>query len=329
MPAPPLTSADAAEKGIGSPLDDSAEQKNHITDQKPPNFFTRLNTRSTNISFLEERGIQRVPDDARYNHSRIAYLQMSLLWFAINLTASNIALGLLGPLVYDLGFTDSALCSVFGGLLGSAGAAHMSTWGPRSGNRTMVVARYFMRYYPSKLACALNVIILLEHGLIDCLIGGQILSAVSGGGLSVVVGIIIVALISWVVDVFGMKVFYLYERWAGLPQFIVLCILFGVAGSKFDTSIQSVGDAATVNCDRLSFFSPCLSAPVAWAPSAADYFVYYPASTKPWKTFTMTFIGLGLANVMAYLLGVGMVSGTVSDPDWNDAHSISAGALLL
>jgi purine-cytosine permease-like protein len=144
-----------------------------------------------------------------------------------------------------------------------------------------------------------------------------------------VVGIIIVALISWIVAVFGMRKFHLYERWAGLPQFIVLCIPFGVAGSKFDTSIQSIGNAATVNGDRLSFFSLCLSAPVAWAPSAADYFVYYPESTKPWKTFTMTFIGLGLANAMAYLLGAGMASGTFTRPDWNEAYSVSVGALLV
>ena len=193
----------------------------------------------------------------------------------------------------------------------------------------MVVARYFMGYYPSKLACALNVIIMLGYGLIDRLIGVQILSAVSDSSLSVVVGIIIVALISWIVAVFGMRIFHLYERWAGLPQFIVLCILFGVAGSKFDTSIQSIGNAATVDCDRLSFFSLCLSTPVTWAPSAADYFVYYPERTKPWKTFTMTFIGLGLANAMAYLHGVGMASGTFTHPDWNEAYFVSAGALLV
>ena len=45
---------------------------------------------------------------------------------------------MLGPLAYDLGFTDSALCCVFGTLLGSAGAGYMSTFGPESGNRTMV-----------------------------------------------------------------------------------------------------------------------------------------------------------------------------------------------
>lgn len=75
-----------------------------------------------------------------------------------------------------------------------------------------MVARYFMGYYPSKIACLLNMVIMLGYGMIDCLVGGQVLSAVSGGSMSVVVGIIIIAIISWAVVLFGMKVFHIYER---------------------------------------------------------------------------------------------------------------------
>lgn len=331
MSAPPLITADA-EKGItepGNALPESSVRQPPHKDKKSSNFFTRFNDKVIGISFLEERGIQRVPEDARYKPSAMGYLQMALLWFSINVTANNLAVGLLGPLVYGLSFVDSALCAVFGGMLGGAGAAYISAYGPRSGNRTMVIARYFMGYYPSKICCLLNIIIMLGYGLIDCLIGGQILSAVSGGSLTVIVGIIIVALISWVVSVFGMGIFHLYERWAGLPQIIVLLILFGHAGHKFDTSFPSTGNPETINGDRLSFFSLCLSAPVAWAPSAADYYVYYPATTKPWKTFLMTFTGIALSFSIVYLLGVGLASGTFTHPEWEAAYGVSAGALIL
>lgn len=53
---------------------------------------------------------------------------------------------------------------------------------------------------------------MVGYGMIDCVIGGQILSAVSGGSMTIVVGIVIVALISWVVAVFGMSIFHAYER---------------------------------------------------------------------------------------------------------------------
>ena len=135
MSAPPLLTADLAEKGIIEPLNDSpgpVEKGSHESISHPPSFLHVLNAKVLSISFLEERGIQRVPEDERYHPSTMGYVQMALLWFSINLTANNIALGLLGPLVYGLGFTDSALCATFGGLLGSAGAAYMSKRSPIS-----------------------------------------------------------------------------------------------------------------------------------------------------------------------------------------------------
>jgi purine-cytosine permease-like protein len=69
-----------------------------------------------------------------------------------------------------------------------------------------------MGYWPSKICALLNIVIMVGYGMIDCVIGGQILSAVSGGSMTIVVGIVIVALISWVVAVFGMSIFHAYER---------------------------------------------------------------------------------------------------------------------
>jgi purine-cytosine permease-like protein len=73
-----------------------------------------------------------------------------------------------------------------------------------------------MGYWPSKLCAILNIVIMVGYGMIDCLVGGQILSAVSGGSLTIIVGIVIVALISWVVAVFGMAIFHHYERYLTL-----------------------------------------------------------------------------------------------------------------
>jgi purine-cytosine permease-like protein len=76
-----------------------------------------------------------------------------------------------------------------------------------------------MGYYPSRICCLLNMVIMLGYGMIDCVIGGQVLSAVSDGRMTVIVGIIVVAIVSWMVATFGMRVFQAYERYI----FIVLC----------------------------------------------------------------------------------------------------------
>ncbi|KAJ5432658.1 uncharacterized protein N7458_011814 [Penicillium daleae] len=293
------------------------------------NIFSRLNGRLTELEFFESRGIERVPLHERHDAKASDYLQMSLLWFSTNITANNMALGMMGPLIFSLGFVDSALCATFGALLGAAGVAYMGTFGPASGNRTMVIARYFMGYYPSKIACLLNIIIMLGYGMIDCVVGGQVLSAVAGGRMTVVVGIIIIAIVTWVVVLFGMRLFHIYERWAWIPQIIAVFVLVGSAGPKFDTSIASTGSSQTIAGNRLSFFSLCLSASVAWAPAGADFYVYFPPTTLKWKTFLMTFLGVGLSLTFANLMGVGLASGTVTHATWEDAYNTSSGALIL
>lgn len=127
----------------------------------------------------------------------------------------------------------------------------------------------------------------------------------------------------------GSVVNWRMPRWAWIPQLLALFVLVGSAGPKFDTSIVSTGDAATVNGNRLSFFSLCLSSSVAWAPAGADYYVYYPASTQKWKTFTMTALGVGLSLSFANLMGVGLASGTFSQPSWVSALNVSSGALIV
>ena len=103
-----------------------------------PGKFATWNSKIESFAGLEARGIERVLPSERQKASTSAYLQMALLWFSTNVTANNLTLGLLGPLVYELSFLDSALCAVFGSFVGSIGASYMSIWGPQSGNRTMV-----------------------------------------------------------------------------------------------------------------------------------------------------------------------------------------------
>jgi hypothetical protein len=96
------------------------------------------NARFEAFTGLESRGIARVLPSERQPITPSSYLQIALLWISCDLTVNSITLAMLGPLVFELSFKDSALCAVFGVLIGCLGPAYTSTWGPRSGNRTMV-----------------------------------------------------------------------------------------------------------------------------------------------------------------------------------------------
>ena len=103
-----------------------------------PSKLRALNARIEGLSGFEARGITRVLPEERQPPSLWDDIAVALLWFSANISVNNLAVGLFGPLLFGLGFLDSAMCAVFGGLLGSLSTAYMSTWGPQSGNRTMV-----------------------------------------------------------------------------------------------------------------------------------------------------------------------------------------------
>ena len=232
-PEDPISPADVDnEKGIIEEHVATSPPSSSTETSKPP-WFKRWNARIEGLAGFEARGLARVHESERHPPSKMALLQMLLLWFSANLTINNLAVTLTGPLLFGLGFVDCALCAIFGVALGALSTAYMATWGAVSGNRTMVrflfhapfpkldqanplcsevVARFFMGYYPAKIVTLLDIILMEGYATIDCIIGGQVLSAVSGGSMSIAVGIAIVALVEVTLAAFGLKVFHVYER---------------------------------------------------------------------------------------------------------------------
>ncbi|KAF7510758.1 hypothetical protein GJ744_006124 [Endocarpon pusillum] len=100
--------------------------------------FAKWNAKVESLTGLEARGITRVLQEEKHHDGIHGYLQMIALWFTINLSAINIIAGLLGPLVFELGWVDCVCIVIFANALSACGASYMSTFGPESGNRTMV-----------------------------------------------------------------------------------------------------------------------------------------------------------------------------------------------
>ncbi|KAL9584776.1 MAG: hypothetical protein Q9212_001906 [Teloschistes hypoglaucus] len=279
---------------------------------------------------LEARGVQRVLPHECHTLTWRSYLQPFFLWTSINLAAQNVTLGMLGPVVYALSFRDASLCAFFGSLIGAAGVSYVATFGPISGNRTLIFARYTFGWYPSKLLVVLDLIVLLGYSMIDLVIAGQILSAVSAhGSMSVVVGIIVVAIIGWLISTFGISVFHTYQRYAYIPQLVAYSILYGVSSHNYDLTTPSQGNARTVIGNRISFLSLTLAAAITYGGAAGDYFVYYPPSTPPLALFSMSLVGLLCSFTFTYCIGIGLASANPLISAYNTAYEKSQGALIV
>ncbi|RDL32946.1 Uncharacterized protein BP5553_08385 [Venustampulla echinocandica] len=300
-----------------------------IEEPVPTNKFLAWTYRVEHILGFEARGIHRVKEEQQTEKTTLSFSQIVMMWISINAAAQNITLGSIGQSVFGLGFVDAACCSALGGLVGTIPVAYTAGWGPWSGNRTLICARFSMGWWPVKICVLLNLVILLGYSMIDAVVAGQILSAVSpNGSLTVVVGIIITSALAFVVTTFGIKIFHRYERYAWIPQLSVLLILAGTAGSRFDISQPSTVEGTTLAANRLSFFSVCLSAAITYSPGAADFFVYCdPNIATRWKVAAGTMVGLSLSFTLTFVLGAGLSSGMATNPTW-EAAGAGSGALV-
>lgn len=77
-----------------------------------------------------------------------------------------------------------------------------------------------MGYWPSKLACILNIVMQIGWGTIGCIISGQMISAVNGGGLTIAIGCVVSALFNGLIAIFGIVLVHKFERYA-----LSLCVL--------------------------------------------------------------------------------------------------------
>ncbi|KIX98734.1 uncharacterized protein Z520_05195 [Fonsecaea multimorphosa CBS 102226] len=303
----------------------------NVTSVLATNRLQRFANRLDAAVGVEARGIERVDPEARNQKCTLSdYLAVGVMWFSINCTANQLTLGVLGPVAFGLGFVDSVLLCMFGTIFGSLCPGYIAGFGPLSGNRTLVIARYSMGWWPSRICVLLNLVIEVGYGLVNCVVAGLILSAVHGGGMSVIVGIVISALITWVITIFGIRWFHIVERWIAIPAVLVLFVLIGCASPHFNTGSTSKGSGATLAGNRLSYFFLTASGPLGWTPAAADFFVYYPVSTSRPMMCLMTTSGMTLGKLLIEFLGIGLGTGMTTNPQWAAAFSNSGlGALVV
>lgn len=107
---------------------------------------------------VEENGIRPLPVEER---SERRFFNIFTIWFSINsnilayvlagphvqvmvltVVVNSILFGMLGPLAYNLSLRDSALVILFFNLLATTAPGILATFGPKTGMRQMVHARY-------------------------------------------------------------------------------------------------------------------------------------------------------------------------------------------
>lgn len=80
--------------------------------------------------------------------------------------------------------------------------------------RQIATSRYSFGFWGAKLCSVLNIVVGGGFAVVNYVVVGQILSAVSGYTMSITVGIVIIAVISYVVSIFGFRLIHTFEKYS-------------------------------------------------------------------------------------------------------------------
>ncbi|THH02634.1 hypothetical protein EW145_g6721 [Phellinidium pouzarii] len=263
---------------------------------------------------VEARGIERVRPEDRSPHSLVDLLDTATMWLAANSTISTYSIGTLGPSTFGLGLKDSCLAILFFNLLGTLPVAYFAVFGPRLGLRQMTISRFSFGYYFAFLPVILNVIACIGWSTVNSIVGGQALRAIPGSHqIPEAAAIIIIAILTLIVALFGYRYVHLYERYTWLPVVIIFIISLGLSAKYYDSG-PFAGTGTVEAANILSFGAAIVGFALGWSSLAADYTVNLPENVSAKSVFWLTYAGLNLPCILIECLG--SAAATVTRADW-------------
>ena len=245
------------------------------------------------------------------------------------MVVSSFAIGVLGKSLFVLGFVDAILVVLFFNLLGNLPVCYFSTFGPLFGLRQMIVSRFWYGWHGVKIIAVFNVLACIGWSSVNAIVGAQLINAVDND-VPGWAGIIIIAVCTLLVTLFGYKVVHIYEFWSWIPTFIVFMIVLGEFAHSGDFVNIPMGVGESEIGSVLSFGAVIYGFATGWTSYAADYTVYQNPTNSRKKVFLATWLGLISPLLLTEMLGVAVMTAT-DDPSsrYSQGYNESSSGGLL
>jgi NCS1 nucleoside transporter family len=219
--------------------------------------------------------------------------------------------------------------TIFASLLGGAATGFAATFGAPTGLRQISVSRYAFGWWPNKLIAALNTIVQIGWAAVACITGGLALTAVADGHISLIVGIVILAVVATLISFVGLKAILVYERYAWFVFFIIFIIFFAETGKYADNSAHTELKGADLSGAVLSLIAIVYGSSASWQTMASDYYVHYPVHVNRWKVFLMTMFGIAIPTSIGMVAGCVVSSGMNNRSDWKEVYETDGLGFLI
>ncbi|PWZ01160.1 hypothetical protein BCV70DRAFT_90631 [Testicularia cyperi] len=288
----------------------------------------RLSAKLNRI-WVESIGIRPLTVAERTGES---WWSVGLLWFSANVNVLSFSTGTLASLL-ELDMRSAMLTIFFVGAFCCLFPAYFSLFGPRLGTRQMVHCRFSFGYFGASIICLLNGATMLGYCILNSIVGGQTLAAVSSksNGTSTLtpdVGIVIAALISLVVSFSGIRVLHYFERFFWLPVLICFLVLIGEAGTGPQGLHVASNQPEPTSRAVLGLAAIVAGFVISWSALVSDVSHYLRPDVSPHKLFWSVYCGFFFSCVPFIMIGAAFACSSYDNPEWADALSVSSGQLF-
>ena len=264
---------------------------------------------------IETHGIERVSPSTR-THVRI--FDNFTMWLSANLVLSTLALGTLAVPVFKLGFWDSVAVIIIFNVLGALPPAFFSTLGPKLGLRQMTISRFSFGWIGAIIMALFNIAACIGWSAVNVIVGGQLLVALSNGAIPLWAGVLLIAILTTIISIYGYRYVHLYERYAWIPMAVIFLVLLFLGAPHF-SAIASQNTGLAEVAAFITFGGAIYGFATGWSSYAADYNVNQPEETSPSRVFWLTFLGIVVPCIVLEILGVAFTTALGSVSSWNKA----------
>src|SRR5438132_11807850 len=188
--------------------------------------------------------------------------------------------------------------------------AFFRTLGPKLGLRQMTISLCCFGLVGGIIMALFNVAACIGWSTVNVIIGGQLVSALTKGAIPGWVGVLVIAILTTLVSIYGYRYVHRYERWAWIPMAIIFAILVIVAAPHLRIIPTPAFGAAEI-AGFVSFGGAIYGFATGWSSYAADYNVNQPENTSPKRVFWLTFLGVFVPCVLLEVLGLAFTTITV------------------
>ncbi|KAM9907435.1 hypothetical protein OXX69_006432 [Metschnikowia pulcherrima] len=321
-------SAEEKSSDINSHFSSDFDEKDAI---RPYVFLKNLSDKLDSLG-VEVTGIERISPYRRSQNKFKQFITVAGLWISGCGGLTSMSSFYLGPMLFGLGLKKTLIAGMLGQFFGCLAAAYCSLMGPRSGCRQMVTARFLFGWWTVKFVGFIGIVGGVGWSVVNCIAGGQILSSVSDGRLPLVASIVILAALSLLISIGGIRILLKIETFLSIPVLGACLMLYISSASKYkylSLADSPDEDFATIKGNTLSFFTLCYSITSTWGAVASDYYILFPQDTPNIQIFSLTFFGTFIPTSLVGIIAILTGNIAMNYEPWSEAYeSLSMGGVL-